>query len=228
MLQNESVLLARIEKLEAMTGAGPKRNSALKTTLPLGCGFLVILSAVWFPRSSNIEPSNKAASFEAREFILVDAMGRKRAVLGTDKDPDSAVGLYIKDEEGVTRVLVTGSKDGGATVMVFGKTNKEMVSMGISAEGTAAFGINDKNGKTRAGLGVDDNHNSQGVYLADKEGRGRIALGIDARGQAALNVTDKNEGIRAAVGTDPDGNGKVSIRNNKGEKVFSVPQQPNQ
>src|SRR5262249_45345152 len=168
------------------------------------------------------EPPTRT-TIEARELILLDALGRKRIVLGTSQDSEYGPGLSLKDEDGVTRLVLSASKEGGAMVLVFDKSSKCNVSMGISSEGNAGFGINDSSGKTRAMLAVDDGHKSECLVLADKDGQGRVLLGIDPIGQAALNVSDKNGRIRGALGTDEKGNGKVSVRNNKNEKLFSVP-----
>lgn len=160
------------------------------------------LAALAVARSSaGVAPRGR--SVEAEEFVLRDADGRKRAVLGNSSHPlaeglGADVSLEFMDGSGRTRLAVgigrAGSQD-VSVVALFDNSGKLLATMTGSEDGQAVLRL----GREGTGGTVEARIDASGhVNLAMVEGRG-IALGSNVAGspESALPlITLKGPGTR--------------------------------
>jgi hypothetical protein len=227
MSHSEEMQLAidRLDRLEAINKITRKRNTAIKLTLFPAFAIALVMAAMNFGSAIQPEPSAKFQSATAEELILVDSKGRQRAFFGIDKSSAAGArsGLFIKDEDGNVRIILSASKDQGARVAVGEKAMKQQAVLAITSEGAGVFSMNDKSGTTRVILSVDDPKRSQGLHLLDKEGSRRAVFAIDPKGDVGITFNDKKERARATLGLDAEGNPHLSLIDNKGGTIFSKP-----
>jgi hypothetical protein len=109
---------------------------------------------------------------EAESFIVKDATGRVRAVLGTT-DPYSAPGLVMYDQEGHANVLLhlTGDGDPGLWLYEHDKVRSTLNAVG------------------------DRVH----LQLYDNEGRQRAVLMVRPNGQPSIELLDQDENVRSSL-----------------------------
>ena len=69
-------------------------------------------------------------------FELIDSSGRVRAELSAD---DGAVGLYIFDENGITRIGIAQFAHGGGGVALHGPDSKGAAVLYLEGEGSLRF-----------------------------------------------------------------------------------------
>ncbi len=81
--------------------------------------------------------------------------------------------------------------------------------------------IVDKNGETRACLGVDA-AGEVGLYLWDRQGKARAFLGILASGQARLHLRGPAGELRARLGVEDDGSVEFTIHDSDERQRGSI------
>src|SRR5206468_2134386 len=131
-----------------------------------GCAlFFALVSVIFLSPAVPIAASShqKANVLKAQAFVVVDEHGRARAVLGPDasQGKEAQPGVYVKDESGRLRLALSASDDGGAGVVVIGKTKLHQVALTVGQSGAAGLGITDEMGTSRTLLGVDDSNRTQ-------------------------------------------------------------------
>jgi hypothetical protein len=215
------LLFERIERIEALTTALAKRNFALKVTLVPAIAVLLVLASIGRLASSQSLPNERFRSIEAQAFIVVDSKGATRALLGNVMGSESTPGFFVKDEDGIVRIALFASKEGGAHVDVSNRARKQLVGM-ISTEVGAAIGIDDKNGVAHVLLGTFD-PKAEVLALLDTDRKPRAQVSIDVTDQAAIGFGDKTEQTRAEFGTDHEDAGRLSLKDGKGVRIFSRP-----
>ena len=117
--------------------------------------------------------AEKPNSVNAEEFLLVDPNGKARAGLGLDANGE--VGLILTSRDGNRKLTL--SPDGPIAVKVTNGVNTE------------EFSIVDKEGKARAGLGLDAN-GEVGLILTSRDGNRKLTLSPD--GPVAVKLTTRS------------------------------------
>ena len=115
-----------------------------------------------------------AGTVESQRFVVKDAAGQPRAVLGAtadgsifelyDKDGDRRAAMGIATDGSATLSLMTKGDKGGvwisarpygwSNLQVFDRGGTSRLATGVAADGAAVLVINDSSGTTRAGLGI--------------------------------------------------------------------------
>jgi hypothetical protein len=126
---------------------------------------------------------------------LVDREGRSRLVLALDADGGPSLGLLDSDEHARLRMNV--DKDGNPLLSFLDGRDRLRMQLGTHGTGgdrASLLFFNDEDGRLRLSLsGHPDPNGSYGVYLRDKNGKGRILCSIDGDGEPSLTVLDKDE-----------------------------------
>ncbi|HJQ66483.1 MAG TPA: hypothetical protein VJ816_08910 [Gemmatimonadales bacterium] len=160
-----------------------------------------------------------AAELRAKRFLLVDDVGKVRAVLGTAARGAVRLGLldsndkfrsiFTVDADGVPRLEMLGPDETRRAVLgvysnrsglaLFGDAARGGAILDVAADGTATLGFTDKDERTRAGL----------VLRAD--------------GTALLSFNDATERTRAALGAGSDGGPGLGMWDGDGKRIWQAP-----
>jgi len=150
----------RVDGLERKLARAQRRNRRLLIGLVL-IGALAVVAGMGC--------GAQRKTVEAREFILVDEHGARRARLtvGADEMGEDAPGLALLDENGVNRIALVQGRDGVGLVLA---DEDGVPRMALSvAKGGPGLVLNDKSGETRAGLVVAED--GAALALTDEKGR---------------------------------------------------------
>ena len=146
----------RIGKLEHDLVAAKSRNRWTLTALLLvavGCGYNTITAA--------------KSEIKARRFVVVDAQGKLRALLGVGDDGTPE--LSMSDVQGELRASLHVAADGRPTLRMSDAQGKSRALLGVTADGSSALGIFDAQGKSRAVLGMTaDGSSALGIFDAQE------------------------------------------------------------
>ncbi len=140
-------VVARLDCLEAKNLTLWRQNRRMKQLVVMTlifAGVVVFLARV---ESGHADDPKTKKVIEANEFVVKDESGKTRAKLTTGS-------LILNNENGDKRLVLWGEeKRGGPGIVLFSSNDqKQQISILRTAEGLLAFGINDKNGKTRVFL----------------------------------------------------------------------------
>jgi hypothetical protein len=109
-----------------------------------------------------------ATEVRARAFVVEDANGKMRAVLGVVEDGVPTLALF--DANGNMRVTVGGvDKDGDPWLVLSNANGKGGAVLGVPTDGGPALSLHGANGKTRARLWLS-NDGSPALSLHDANG----------------------------------------------------------
>jgi hypothetical protein len=97
-------LAARLRKLE-------KRDRIWRLVVVIALLLVIAFPATWFMM--------EGSSLESRSYVLVDAHGKRRAVLGTSEDGSPSLVFYDKD--GRILVLANTKGDGTSSLALYDK-----------------------------------------------------------------------------------------------------------
>jgi hypothetical protein len=95
---------------------------------------------------------NNSEIVEARQFVLRDANGNVRAVLGSA--PDGAVGLNLDDSSGRTRLTLDVDYAGSPGLDLFDQNGKRRAILALGQRGDPGAGLYDTGGKLRTSLDI--------------------------------------------------------------------------
>jgi hypothetical protein len=146
---------------------------------------------------------------QASEFVLVDAAGRARAILGSN---DTSVGLRLLNKNGTAGVGLTAA-DGANGMFIGDAFGHPRESLTVSS-GSADFAFF-RQSEARSRLRITDNTAGTVIAFRDAAGHEMVDLGLTNKG-SGLAVSDANEIPRALVGED----GFMSL-NKGGQLVWS-------
>jgi hypothetical protein len=138
MTQTPMSIEERFEKLEKDLHRARRRNRWLLAAV---CACIGLGGAEWMSRPY---PLLAPKEVRAEGFVLVDAKGTVRAVLGTI--PDGTTALTLGDVEGKARA-----------------------SLGLDTNGAPALRLSDANGASRATLGVSQTTTKDGTVTTFPE-----------------------------------------------------------
>src|SRR5262249_60882964 len=103
-----------------------------------------------------------AERLRARQFVLVDAGGARRATLGVDEDwpwdakkeSRSAPGLYLRDDKGQPRLALFTTVKDGVSVLMLDENKKPALALALGQDRQVAIAFLDGRGATRCLTGI--------------------------------------------------------------------------
>lgn len=139
----------------------------------------------------------KAQVIEAQEFVLTDASGKKRAMLGTEAGM-SFLALLDQNEE--ARMLFSLEGDGRAKITIHHLETSNWITLGFTEDG------------------------SPFLTFGEGEDKTRILLGVGSDGTASVGLSDSDgEEARAILAVTPDGEPHLGLFASDGEPMWSAP-----
>jgi hypothetical protein len=181
----------------------------------------IVLVAAAAPRVPHLDQGRPPVLNEVRaqRFLLVDASGKLRAVLGAATGGAVSLGLLdnddkirsvlIVDANGTPRLEMLGADETRRVMLsvfpnrsglgLFGEGAHGGAILDVAADGTVTFGLTDKRERTRAGL----------LLLPD--------------GTALLNLSDTTQRVRAALGIGNDGSPGLGMWDQDGKRIWQAP-----
>ena len=153
---------------------------------------------------------------EAERFVVRDAAGNLRAVLGLD------VGLHAdpgRRLEGVPRA------EGDVGLFLFGNEEKTRVWLFADTGGQTGFVLADQEWKSRAQMHADED-GSTSLELSGGSGEGITSAGLSVLHEdfVTLSLGDAKGVRRVAVGLSEDGSPRIQLSDPKGKPLFSAPE----
>jgi hypothetical protein len=135
---------------------------------------------------------------KARAFILVDASGKYRAVLGADNENGlPSTNLTLFDHEGVKRV-----------------------ELGAGSGGACGLWLHSKR-RVRAGLAVGGDAGPADLAIADKDGNLRVQVYAWKRGEPAIVLRDHEKAVRVRLSAAPEP--KIDLLDMTGGVIWQAP-----
>jgi hypothetical protein len=228
--QDLQILARRLTRLE---GSNRRLKSGMATTF-LALAGLVLLGA------QGRGGGGLAGRIEAEHFVVKDAAGNVRAVLGVN--PNGGAGLSFT---GLTRVHVGVSADDIAGLQLLDGAGKSRGGMALSPSGTVSLELRDPTQKAHLVLNVtkegvpslrlldaDDKERvslvaladgTVGVLVADKTGRPREALAVREDGSAGVDLLDAVGSTRLGLALKPDGTPSLTLYGEKNQVLQRLP-----
>lgn len=178
---NPPILEALAERLERMEREN-RRLKRVGAVLILGIGALVLMAQ-----------GKPSRVIEAERFVLRDARGKTRAVLGVE---DRVTKFSLYDEDGDFRADL-GVGPAVSTLGLFGKDKGSAVilSEAFPLEASLVF-LKDKKMRSIVGVGVV----GPALDLGDADGRSRASLKLAADGSPTLTLYDEDKKPRTILG----------------------------
>jgi hypothetical protein len=137
-------------------------------------GAALLLALVALVTMGQARPGGRTV--EAERFVVKDARGRPRALLGMDGDV-SALNLY--DRDGRARAALHVAADGTGRLGFYDRDGKSRVILDVAPDGVSTVGFYDREGKAHAQLQVAAD-GSPVLGFFDREGKpiwpGRLLL----------------------------------------------------
>jgi hypothetical protein len=146
-------LLGRLERLE-------RHNRRLR----LGGALLLLGIVAGATMGQGRGPSH---AVEAQRFVVKDARGKSRAVLGMSAE---GPGLSLYDPDGNARAALALAGDNTSRLGFYDRQGKSRVVVDVQEDGTSTVGFYDKTGKAHAHLRVAPD-GSPVLGFFDKDGR---------------------------------------------------------
>lgn len=174
----------RIDALE-------RENARLKRRwrLLLGSVALSSLAALnLFLHESQKTPSTEIV--EASQFVVRDADGFVRAVLGANAD--GSAGLTLQDRAAEERLRLVLLADGSPGISFADPLGRTRAVLGLLPDQTASLVFADREGRGRTVLGLSTDESSTLVFV-DRDGYTRAGMGVNRAGLAELIVSEAPE-----------------------------------
>ncbi|MFQ5989797.1 MAG: hypothetical protein ACE5K9_07775 [Candidatus Methylomirabilales bacterium] len=157
---------------------------------------------------------------EAERFVLRDASGMRRGVLGVGSDGVATLAL-VGAEAKAQLVLLVGPR-GRPALWFHDKTGIRRIALGTLADGSPRLSLFDNAGKRR--IIVDTLADGRGgLYLLDRNGQLRATLGSVTDGAAALKLNDTQGRIRAGLLVERDGSPGLTLFDKDAKTIWSAP-----
>jgi len=181
---------------------------------------------------------------KAREFVVVDSTGRKRAEFGMTKSGQVRLAVYGPkvtpmlwagvDTSGLPSFTIVNSaeepiaelgmvKDDEPFMVLRDKSGVPRLGAKFAGSAGAAVSLFHSDGSVRARLAVDKKGLPH-VVLSDRDGT-RIVIAVHEDGQCAVDLLDSEQRMRVGVFSfaEADGTAAVAVLSQKGNMVASVP-----
>ena len=170
---------------------------------------------------------NAIKEVRASRFVLVDADGNERAVLGMTPDGGARLSVRSRDGKVSTSVGVDGA--GSASLAIVNAEGKAYASLKlveqvpqlilarrpeqpragltVAKDGTARLDLLDAHGKLRSSVQVPSGDGNSGLSVYDIHGKLRATLDVDRNGAPSMTLWDPRQRSRVTVETAKDGSG---------------------
>jgi hypothetical protein len=133
---NESLKNQMMERLEHLE----KENRRIKRI-----GAAILFGAVASLVMGQSKPDNIAKVIDAERFVVRDASGAVRAVLGVN--PDGNMGLEVRDKNGKAGVALGMGANGNPALRLDGKEGKTGIALGVRSDNSSAMEFYNNEGK---------------------------------------------------------------------------------
>lgn len=200
-------LVQRLEQLE-------RGNHHLKLILVL---VLVVSAALLVMGQTKYGKVTKV--IEAEQFVLQDAPGRVRAVLGVIENGGAVLSFMNKDGKMVLGVGVT-AKD-APSVELYPDGKRRAALQALSADGPVNLEFTNKQGTAVLGIGVTPN-GTPGLSLYGPDWKARAVLQIPNDEDSKFAYVDRYGCIQAEL-KPPKGQPVMCFFNDSGKLVWSAP-----
>jgi hypothetical protein len=159
-------------------------------SLLVGAGAVLLVAA---------QPAGKPKEVQAEKFVVVDAAGKTRAILGVDKVHPAweqpRAGLYIHGPDGKPQVLLMADEGTGGGLYL---QEKDATRLGlVSRQGKMAGLVvyrKPEDRKSQIGLFYSDD-GKPGFFLNDQNGTSRIGMILEAGGKPMFSMKDENGNV---------------------------------
>lgn len=187
----EAVLGRRVDELE-------HENGRLRRQVQrLGIGVAVaLLAAAALGGLMLAHRAGVADKVQAHQFVLRDANGHVRAVLGSTAEGGAR--LSMQDVEGRDRLRMTLLADGSPGLSFADAAGRSRAVFALLPDETANLVFADPTGRTRAVFGLMPDGSSTLVF-ADRAGVTRVGVGVDHEGGAGLTIFERDDAPRATA-----------------------------
>lgn len=202
----------RLGKMEQELAIVKRRNRLLLVVVGLivvGSTVMGLGLAIERTNATAITQSPVQKEIRANAFLLLDADGNPRAILGVDKDGPM---LSMKDEKGKLRAIL-GMDKGRSGLFLNDEKGNPRAALAVHKDGSL-LGLNDEKGTPRASLGVDKDGSMLGIN--DEKGNPRAALAVFKDGPL-LGLNDE-KGTRRASLTVIEDEPKLSLNDQRGKR----------
>lgn len=169
-------MAAELAALEARLGRLERQNRWLKRSVGLAVAAAGLALVLGGPRPGQAQPGGEK-SIEAERFVLRDAHGKKRAVLGiaggTSRDSTPPT-LALYDENEKPRLMISASAEDGAEIALGSELKptsgfRPRLILSVSAAGRGGVVWRDEEGKIRLRLWLDEDDRPHLVIQDSKE-----------------------------------------------------------
>jgi hypothetical protein len=186
----EAVLGRRVDELEI-------ENTRLRRSTSLLAAAALVALALSIGTTLFVQTSRGRVAdvVQARQFVLRDAAGHVRAVIGSTAEGGSR--FSMQDRSGRDRLRLTLLADGSPGLSFADPEGRSRAVLAFLPDETVNLVFADRTGRTRAVFGLMPDESSTLVF-ADRLGETRIGLGVDAGGDAGLSLFER-DGIEAVL-----------------------------
>ena len=215
---NVQQLLKQVEKMQ--------QRQRITNGCALTLLLLVGLAAMTGQDTRGNRP-NAIKEVRASRFVLVDADGNERAVLGMT--PDGGARLSVRGRDGKVSTSVGVDGAGSASLAIVNAEGKAYASLKffeqvpqlilarrpeqpragltVAKDGTARLDLLDARGKLRSSVQVPSGDGDSGLSVYDIHGKLRATLDVDRDGAPSMTLWDPRQRSRVTVETAKDGSG---------------------
>ena len=179
----EIVLIERMERIE-------RENRRLRrsgTTMLIGMAIVLGITVTVFIYSGSFG-AGVSRNIAARQFTIRDEKGTSRGTWGIADD--GTVRFILSDQSGHPRVRVSLFADGSSGVSLADSADRKLVVLGATATFPEVARAVKALPVPRAVLGMSPN-GSANLVFADRDGATKAGLGVDARGQGSFTLADR-------------------------------------
>jgi len=147
-------------------------------------GLMAALILVGYPRGMGVFTPTEV---QARRFVIRDAWGRTRGLVGMSEDGASQI--LLSDTAGRPRLRLRVYGDGSSGVSLVDGANQPRLVLGVLPDQSTTM-VLAESGKTRAVFGLTPT-GAATMLFADRKGVTKAGLGVDQHGLGTLTLVDR-------------------------------------
>ena len=156
---------------------------------------------------------------EAQRFVVLDASGNKRAVLGNVEEKGTF--LVFRGSDGKDQIALRSFGDARALVLS-DSTGADRTVLGVLPNGATTFGMADQSGNGRAALTLEAD-GSIALALYDENSKSHVKLVAGRDGNPGIVLQDKAKDVRMRLLLYSDGSPAMVLFDNNGKVIWSAP-----